>query len=75
MRSDEILELANKILEIGAKQDIYEFLKQEGAYVQSYSSFTKNYRDGFFDSYREDLVYKYFPDEDEQERILKKLRL
>lgn len=70
----KVLNLANKLLELGSKRKIYDFYKNEGAYVQSYSSFVKNYSEVFYDSYREDLVYKYIPDENEQNRIIELLK-
>lgn len=74
MEKLEIIALADGLLGLGSKRNIYNFLKSEGANVQSYSNFSKNFREGFYDSYREDMVYKYIPDEDDQRRIWDKLK-
>ena len=70
----EIKELANKLIVLGNVKNIYDFLNNERIPVQSYSNFSKKFRENYYHSYREDLVHAYLPQDSDKILILEKLR-
>ena len=67
---DYVMEVANRLRETKNGRSIHEILKRAGGHAQSYSTFSKKFREYYQKSYFEDLVRDYVNQDSE---VLNKL--